>query len=100
LFQWRMERHWAECKDLKAGTGGKVTPVILDTTTDQGIRSYESLGFEVVNRHVLDTGTDADGFKLKKGLSKEERRRLAAEAREKCVMTIMFKMHPDTTLEA
>lgn len=94
LLQWRMDKHWADCRDVKTGTGGKLTPVILDTTTDQGIKSYEKLGFKLVNSFKPDTGTDKDGYELRKDLSKEEKQRLVAEAKETCVSSIMIKMPP------
>lgn len=92
LLQWRVDRHWEECKDPKTGTSGKITPVILDTTTDQGINAYKKLGFEVVNHKALDTGTDKNGFTIAKSLPKEERDRLTAEAKKHCVSTVMIKM--------
>jgi hypothetical protein len=92
LLQWRIDRHWEECKDPATGTGGKLTPVILDTTTDQGIEAYKKLGFELGEQYHFDTGTDKDGFKLAKDMSKEERARLAAEAKERCFTAVMLKM--------
>jgi GNAT superfamily N-acetyltransferase len=99
LLRWRMERHWEECRDLKTGTKGRLTPVILDTTTEQGVRSYERLGFEVVGRFVPETGTDKDGYKISKKLGKDERVRLSKEAKEHTVMKVMIKMPPDISLK-
>lgn len=96
LLQWRIDRHWEECKDPKFGTNSKITPVILDTTTKQGINAYERLGFELINQYVPDTGTDKNGYRLKKDLSKDEKARLAAEAKEHCIMRIMIKMPPES----
>jgi hypothetical protein len=84
---------------LKTGTKGRLTPVILDTTTEQGVRSYERLGFEVVGRFVPETGTDKDGYKISKKLGKDERVRLSKEAKEHTVMKVMIKMPPDISLK-
>ncbi|KIW04483.1 uncharacterized protein PV09_04242 [Verruconis gallopava] len=100
LLQWRIDHHWKECKNVKTGTGGKMTPVILDTTTEQGITAYKRLRFELVNQYIPNTGTDKNGYKLDKNLDPEEKRRLAEEAMENCVMSIMVKMPPETAAEA
>src|ERR1700759_5183011 len=42
-------------------------PVVLDTTTQQGIRAYERLGFKLFGERKVATGTDKMGIKLKKG---------------------------------
>jgi hypothetical protein len=97
LLQWRVEKHWEECKDLKSGTDGKMTPVILDTSTEQGVRAYRQLGFESVNQHILDTKVDKNGFKLSKGLSKQEKEEIAAEARKESILRVMIKMPPNAS---
>ena len=91
LLQWRIDKHWKECSDLNGPTNGKVTPVILDTTTAQGIEAYKRLGFELISQQVIETGTDKDGFKFKRNLSKEEKDNLMAEARTHCVSSVMIK---------
>jgi hypothetical protein len=81
LFAHQLQQHFKEFPGA---------PVLLDTTTDQGIRAYENLGFSVLARTPVVTGTDADGFKLKKDANEEMRR----EGREICVQSVMIKLPP------
>jgi GNAT superfamily N-acetyltransferase len=79
LLKWGIEQHFLEFPDR---------PVILDTTTTQGIRAYERLGFKLLAETPVDTGTDKGGIKLKNGASEEVRK----EAREICVQRVMAKL--------
>lgn len=53
LLQWQMERHWWQLPNI---------PVCLDTSTEQGVRAYEQLGFSKIGDMPVDTGTDTLGF--------------------------------------
>lgn len=53
LLEYEMTRHW----DQNPGV-----PVILDTTTDAGVRVYERIGFQEIGCYVVDTGTDELGI--------------------------------------
>lgn len=64
--------------------------MILDTTTEQGIRAYVRLGFEVLGERKVATGTDARGIALKKGAEDDVKQ----EAAKICVQRVMMKM-PD-----
>jgi GNAT superfamily N-acetyltransferase len=81
LMQWRIEAHLREFPDR---------PVILDTSTEQGVRTYVKMGFELLDQMSVETGTDALGIKLKKHADdgvKEEARRI-------CVQRVMLKIPP------
>ncbi|KAE9968113.1 hypothetical protein EG328_007783 [Venturia inaequalis] len=82
LLGWKCARHFEEF-------GG--VPVILDTTTEAGVRAYLRLGFEVLEERMVHTGTDAGGILLKGdagGGVKEEAARV-------CVQRVMMKMPDD-----
>jgi GNAT superfamily N-acetyltransferase len=81
LLEWQMKQHFEEFPDK---------PVLLDTTTKQAIRAYERLGWEMLAEKELETGTDKDGFWLRRGASQEEKR----EAREVCLQRVMILMPP------
>jgi len=76
LLKWRMRRHNEEYPGV---------PVVLDTTTTEGVRAYLRLGFEEVGSVAVDTGTDSAGFNLSKDASEEVRR----AGRETCVQRVM-----------
>ncbi|KAJ9606035.1 hypothetical protein H2200_009884 [Cladophialophora chaetospira] len=76
LLKYQIGQHFAEFPDR---------PVILDTTTKQGIRAYERLGFKLLAETPVDTGTDARGIRLAKDASEE----IKKEARETCVQRVM-----------
>ena len=63
-------------------------PTILDTTTEQGIRAYERLGFKTFGEKKVNTGTDKEGIRLKKGASKE----VMDEAEKVCIQRVMIKI--------
>lgn len=65
-------------------------PVILDTTTQQGLKTYVRLGFELLAETPVDTGTDAGGIRLK-ATADEATRKLAKET---CIQRIMIKVPP------
>ena len=79
LLKHQMAEHFAEFPER---------PVLLDTTTLQGIRAYERLGFRLLAETPVVTGTDKYGMKLKKPEGEEARK----ETREMCVQRVMVKM--------
>lgn len=81
LLRWQMEEHFKEFPER---------PVVLDTTTEQGIRTYTRLGYEMLAEIPVNTGTDSNGFKLKSGASDEVR----SQAQSICVQRVMIKMPP------
>jgi GNAT superfamily N-acetyltransferase len=85
LLKWQCERHFEEFKGV---------PVILDTTTERGIRSYVRLGFELLDQRKVTTGTDARGIKLKKDAEES----IKQEADRICIQRVMIKM-PDKRAE-
>jgi GNAT superfamily N-acetyltransferase len=81
ILAYKMEQHFREYPDR---------PVILDTTTMQGIRAYERLGFDLLAQTAVNTGTDAFGIKLKSKADEATRQR----AKEVCVQSVMIKTPP------
>lgn len=79
LLQYRMEQHFAQFPDR---------PVILDTTTPQGIRAYEKLGFRLLAQVPVDTDTDARGIRLTKSATDEVKR----QAKKTCVQSVMVRL--------
>lgn len=79
LFKYQMEQHFAQYPDR---------PVILDTTTTQGIRAYERLGFKLLAEVPVETGTDAQGIRLKSDASEEIKR----QAKETCIQRVLVKL--------
>jgi len=86
LLKWRCARHFEEFEG---------TPVILDTTTEQGIRAYVRLGFEQLDETKVVTGTDARGIILKKDVEES----VKEEAARVCVQRVMILM-PDIKADA
>lgn len=60
LLQWRIDRHREEFPGV---------PVVLDTSTDQAQKFYETLGFRHLGSRSLQPGTDSDGIKLARGVA-------------------------------
>lgn len=81
LLDWQMKQHFKDYPQK---------PVILDTTTEQGIRAYKRLGFELLAQTFVNTGTDADGLLLKPDASEE----VKEKASKVCVQSVMVKMPP------
>jgi GNAT superfamily N-acetyltransferase len=79
LLRYQIGRHFAEFPDR---------PVLLDTTTLQGIRAYERLGFKLLAEMPVETGTDAAGIKLARDASEEVKK----EARQVCVQRVMARL--------
>lgn len=79
LLKWRCEQHFQDFKDI---------PVILDTTTEQGIRAYVRLGFELLDERKVETGTDSSGIALKKDAESS----VKEEAAKICIQRVMMKM--------
>ena len=79
LLKYQMEQHFLQIRD---------TPVVLDTTTEQGIKAYTRLGFELLAEKPVNTGTDAKGFRLKANADEAARE----AARKICVQRVMIKM--------
>lgn len=79
LLKWKCEQHFEEFRGV---------PVILDTTTEQGIRAYVRLGFEVLEERHVATGTDARGIALKKDAEDS----VKEEAAKICIQRVMMKM--------
>lgn len=65
-------------------------PVILDTTTKQGLHAYERLGFELLAQTPVDTGTDERGIRLKADADDATRKL----AKETCIQRVMIKVPP------
>lgn len=81
LLKHQIDQHFVQFPDK---------PVILDTTTQQGLRAYLKLGFELLAETPVNTGTDAGGIRLKANAD-EATRRLAKET---CIQRIMIKVPP------
>ena len=79
LLKWQMEEHFKEYPEH---------PIVLDTTTEQGIRTYTKLGYELLVEIPVNTGTDAKGFKLKPGSSDD----VKSAAERICVQRVMVRM--------
>jgi GNAT superfamily N-acetyltransferase len=79
LLKWKCEQHFQEFKRV---------PVILDTTTEQGIRAYKRLGFDLLDERKVATGTDAGGFPLKKDAEEN----VKEEAARICIQRVMIKI--------
>lgn len=79
LLEWQMKQHFKTHPQA---------PIVLDTTTEQGIRAYKKLGYELLAETPVDTGTDAKGMKLKSDASKD----VKEEAKKTCVQRVMLKM--------
>lgn len=79
LLKFQIEQHFAQYPD---------TPVILDTTTTEGVRAYERLGFKLLGEMPVDTKTDASGIRLKSNASDELKR----EAKDTCIQRVMTKL--------
>ncbi|QDS72787.1 hypothetical protein FKW77_005727 [Venturia effusa] len=79
LLDWKCEKHFEEFEGV---------PVILDTTTEQGIRAYFRLGFEVLEERPVATGTDARGITLKRDADES----VKEEAAKMCVQRVMMKI--------
>jgi GNAT superfamily N-acetyltransferase len=86
LLEWRMQKHFEEHVGV---------PVLLDTSTAQGVRAYLRLGFELLGERSVDTGTNAGGFRLKGDESEE----VLEEARKTCVQRVMIKLPPVTSTD-
>lgn len=57
LLWWKMQRHWDENPNID---------VHLDTANDYGQKVYERLGFTLLGRMDVNSGTDAEGIALPK----------------------------------
>jgi GNAT superfamily N-acetyltransferase len=79
LLEWRIQKHFGEHVGV---------PVLLDTSTQQGVRAYLRIGFELLGEKSVDTGTNASGFPLKGDESEE----VLEEGRRICVQRVMIKM--------
>jgi GNAT superfamily N-acetyltransferase len=81
LLKWQLQRHFEEFEGV---------PVILDTSTEQGVRAYLKLGFELLDQRKVATGTDARGIALKRDTEDS----VKEEATKVCAQRVMIKM-PD-----
>ena len=72
LLDWTIRRRW-ESQRARDGGKGEMVPVWLDTTTDDGVRAYEGIGFRVVGECMVETGTDKNGIRLGKNVAENER---------------------------
>lgn len=86
LLEHQIDQHFSEYPDK---------PVILDTSTSHALRTYERLGFRLLAQMPVDTGTDADGIKLKPDAGEATR----TLARETCVQRVMIRLPPETPLD-
>ena len=84
VLDWGVRRFW-EGERERDGKG-KLSPVWLDTTTDEGVRAYEEIGFRVVGECGVETGADERGFALGKGAGEEERERGRKVARQRVMV--------------
>lgn len=55
LHEWQMRRHQDTFHHV---------PIVLDTSTSQGVKAYQRLGFELVGSTAVETGTDSRGTRL------------------------------------
>lgn len=83
LLEWQMARHWERLPSV---------PIVLDTTTEQAIRAYEKLGFDILGSIPVRSGTDKDGFKLAAGATEEVR----TEAKQVTIQRIMLAKPPSS----
>jgi len=79
LLKYQMDQHFAQHPDK---------PVILDTTTHQGIRAYERLGFKLLAETPVTTDTDEMGIRLKNPVREEVRQR----SKDTCIQRVMAKL--------
>ncbi|KAL6252667.1 hypothetical protein RBB50_000386 [Rhinocladiella similis] len=79
LLKYQMAQHFVKHPDV---------PVILDTTTTQGIRAYERLGFKLLAEKPLDTGTDERGIRLKGPVDDQTRQMI----RDTCIQRVLVKL--------
>ncbi|KAI1610065.1 hypothetical protein EDD37DRAFT_147296 [Exophiala viscosa] len=79
LFKHILDRHFEEYPG---------TPVLLDTSTDQGVRAYERLGFKLIDQVPVETDTDETGIRLTKAVTAGAKQRI----RDTCVQRVMVKM--------
>lgn len=84
LLAWQIARH----EEMYPGAD-----VLLDTTTAAAKRAYERLGFVDVGSKIVDTATDALGFRLASGAD-EEARQLARTVTVQRVMQRRAGMRP------
>ena len=77
LLEWKLRQHEIE------HPGGAV---VLDTTTEQGVRAYSRIGFKEIGKISVNTGTNAEGMKLPDGASKETK----AQSENACVQRVMI----------
>lgn len=82
LLEHQCRKHFAEYPDR---------PVILDTTTMQGVRAYERLGFKLLAEVPTNAGTDAKGIRLRSNASEQVKK----EATETCIQRVMAKLPGD-----
>ena len=87
LLDWAIKRWWKVEKEA----GGSPTPVWLDTTIDEGVRAYETVGFEVLRDCAVDTGADAKGIKMEPGSNEEAKEK----ARKRSRQWVMLRMPPE-----
>lgn len=78
LLAWQMARHHAEHADVG---------VVLDTTTEAGVRAYKRLGFEEIGSMPVRAGTDSMGFLLRADATEEAK--IVAE--KGCVQRVMIR---------
>ena len=79
FLKYQMDQHFAQHPDK---------PVILDATTQQGIRAYEKLGFKLLAETPVTTDTDENGFRLKNPVTEEVRQR----SKDTCIQRVMAKL--------
>ena len=79
LLKYQMERHFEQHPSQ---------PVILDTTTMQGIKAYEKLDFRLLAQTAVQTNTDARGIRLKT----DQDEKVREDGRKTCIQRVMVKM--------
>ncbi|KAL8836794.1 MAG: hypothetical protein Q9205_000496 [Flavoplaca limonia] len=87
LFDWAIQQWWKRERE----SGGRPTPVWLDTSIDEGVRAYEAIGFEVLGECGVDTGADAKGIKLEPESSEE----VKDKARNRSRQWVMLRVPPE-----
>ena len=90
LLDWTIRRRWEEQR-ARDGGKGKMIPVWLDTTVDDGVRAYEEIGFKVVGECMIETGTDKFGIALREDASETERE----EGRKVAKQSVMVRLPPE-----
>lgn len=91
LLAWQIDQYQQAHSKEVLGCGDRLSSgnVVLDTTTDQGIRAYERLGFDLIGQRRVKTSTDSSGVNLRNQDCDFVNRR--EQAKRVCVQSVMIK---------